>query len=140
GPPTWGSALSDFTYSISSSSCSSVTRPWKVGMMGWKPAVTLAAGLRIDSRTYASSTVTVSPLCKVTVFPNSPSSTGPRPCASGRWQVLHARSWNSFPPADASDPSGAPPLSHVWYSLGSITTTWPVIPEWRVPQYSAQNS
>jgi hypothetical protein len=34
---------------------------------------------------------------------------------------------------------GAPPLNQVWYSLGSITTTWPTMPECFVPQYSAQN-
>src|SRR5439155_4786961 len=84
---TWGNAWSDLTYSISSSSCSSDTRPWKVGMIGWKPAVTFAAGCRIDSRRYALSTVTVSPLCSETVLPKSPSSTGPRPCAAGRWLV-----------------------------------------------------
>ena len=42
-------------------------------------------------------------------------------------------------PADASDPSATPPLIHVWYSFGSMTTTSPVMPECRVPQYSAQN-
>ena len=51
--PTWrhSCSCSDFTYSISSSSCSSLTSPWKVGMIGWKPAATFAAGFRIDSRT-----------------------------------------------------------------------------------------
>src|SRR5262249_52696559 len=136
---TCGSSCSDFTYSISSSSCSSVTRPWNVGMIGWNPEAIFAAGWRIDSRTYPSSTVSVSPFWSVTVLPNRPSSTGPRPCASGRWQVLHARSRKSFAPAEASDPSAAPPLSHVWYSLGSMTTTSPVMPECFVPQYSAQN-
>src|SRR5262245_34808957 len=107
-------------------------------MIGWKPAVIFAAGFRIDSRTYASSTVCFSPFCSVTVLPNSPSSTGPRPCASGRWHVLHERLANSSAPPSASDP-GAPPLNHAWYSLGSITTTEPVMPECLVPQYSAQN-
>ena len=41
---------SDLTYSISASSCSSLTRPWNAGMTGWYPAVTFAAGVRIDSR------------------------------------------------------------------------------------------
>src|SRR5207342_3915524 len=132
---TCGSSCSDFTYSISSSSCSSVTSPWNVGMIGWNPDVIFAAGWRIDSRTYASSTVSVTPFWSVTVLPNSPSSTGPRPCASGRWQVLQARSWNSLAPADASEPSGAPPLSQAWNSLGSMTITSPVMPECLVPQY-----
>src|SRR5207249_2322151 len=48
---TCGSACSDLTYSMSSSSCSSDTRPWNVGMIGWNPAAILAAGVRIDSRT-----------------------------------------------------------------------------------------
>src|SRR6185295_19599707 len=48
---TCGSACSDFTYSISSSSCSSVTSPWNVGMIGWNPEAIFAAGWRIDSRT-----------------------------------------------------------------------------------------
>ena len=33
-------------YAISSSSCSSVTSPWNVGMIGWKPATTFALGLQ----------------------------------------------------------------------------------------------
>ena len=45
--PGW---LSDCTYAISCSSCSSLTSPWKVGMIGWKPATTFACGFRIDSR------------------------------------------------------------------------------------------
>src|SRR5207247_43432 len=31
---TWGSPFNDLTYSTSASSCSSVTRPWNVGMIG----------------------------------------------------------------------------------------------------------
>ena len=51
------------------------------------------------------------------------------PGASDRWQVMHARSWNSFWPWEASEPSDAPPESHAWYSVGSITTIVPIIPE-----------
>src|ERR1700674_3636031 len=108
-------------------------------MIGCPPAAILVLGWRMEPGTYASSIVTVSPLWVVTVLPHRPTRFGPRPCASGRWQVLHARSAKSFSPPDASDPSAAPPLSQVWYSLGSITTTSPVIPEWRVPQYWEQN-
>src|SRR5262245_17139460 len=68
-----------------------------------------------------------------------PSSRGPRPCPVDRWQVLHPSCWNSFWPFDASDPSVGPPLSQASYSDGSITYTHPIIPEWLVPQYSAQN-
>jgi hypothetical protein len=54
------------------------------------------------------------------------------------WQVTQPISVNSFSPAAGSEPSAAPP-SHVWKSLGSITTTLPIIAECLVPQYSAQN-
>jgi hypothetical protein len=53
------------------------------------------------------------------------------------WQVLHAYFWKSFSPCDASDPS-LPPASQRWYSVGSMTTTEPIMPECSVPQYSAQ--
>ena len=45
-----GARRSDLTYAISCSSCSSVTSPWNVGMIGWKPATIFACGFRIDSR------------------------------------------------------------------------------------------
>jgi hypothetical protein len=39
----------------------------------------------------------------------------------------------------AGESDVGPPLSQAWYSVGSITTTLPIIPECLVPQYSAQN-
>ena len=117
-------ACSDLTYSISASSCSSLIRPWKVGMTGWNPATIFAAGDSTDSRTYASSAVDrpgrspARPCCR-TGLERGARAPGP----SSRWQVLQARSWKSFWPCDAIDPSAAPPPSHAWYSFGSITTT-----------------
>jgi hypothetical protein len=51
--------------------------------------------------------------------------------------VLHAYFWKSFSPCEESEPS-LPPASQRWYSVGSITSTQPIIPECSVPQYSAQ--
>ena len=45
---------------------------------------------------------------------------------------------SSSPRGDQRLPAAPPPLSHVWYSPGSITTTSPIMPECWVPQYSAQ--
>ena len=65
-------------------------------------------------------------------------SDGPRPWPVSRWQVLQARSLNSLAPRSASVPSMPPPCSHAWYCAGSSTITLPIMPEWLVPQYSAQ--
>src|SRR5512140_511636 len=45
-----GRPFSDLTYSTSAINCSSLTRPWNVGMIGWNPSTTFAVGDRIDSR------------------------------------------------------------------------------------------
>ncbi len=50
GWPPPGSGCNDFTYSISASRSSSVTRPWNAGMIGWNPATTSSAGRRIELR------------------------------------------------------------------------------------------
>ena len=61
-----------------------VTMDHRGRVIGWNPAVILAEGVKIDSRIYASSTTIRCPPWSETVLPKSPSSTGPRPCASGR--------------------------------------------------------
>src|SRR5918993_127931 len=50
---------SDLMYSVSASSCSSLTWPWNVGMIGGNPATIFAWGFRIDSRMYAFVTATL---------------------------------------------------------------------------------
>ena len=47
------------------------------GMTGWKPSSTFAFGSRIDSRMYASSTVTVAPVASTSAAPNRSTSEGP---------------------------------------------------------------
>src|SRR5262249_38811828 len=42
--------FSDFKYVTSCSRFSSLTMPWKAGMIGWKPCTTLACEFMIDSR------------------------------------------------------------------------------------------
>src|SRR5688572_2433599 len=68
-------------------------------MTGANPAATVADGFRIDSRTYSSSTVREPQPGSVTGLPNTPVSTGPMSAPSGRWQLIHPSSWNSFSPA-----------------------------------------
>ena len=113
---------SDLMYSISCSSCSSLTRPWKVGMIGWKPGDDLRAG--VQDRLAEVGLVRRHHLAArraPTGLPKSPSSTGPRPCASARWQRDARRGpVNSFCPAAAIDRLAAPPPSHAWYSAGSM--------------------
>src|SRR5207253_11483424 len=50
-PTSAPGACSDWMYAMSCMTPSSLTRPWKVGMMGWYPSTTFAVGVRIDSRT-----------------------------------------------------------------------------------------
>ena len=108
-------SLSDLTYAISCRSCSSVTSPWKVGMIGWNPATIFACGCRIDSRMYASSNVTVCPVCQLDLLAVEPLQHGAaRPGRRRVWQVTQTRSLNSFAPASAMVPPVEPPPSHAW--------------------------
>ncbi len=52
GPPAApeGLGFNDFTYATSALSCSSLTSPWKTGMMGLNPLTTFAPGVKMDSR------------------------------------------------------------------------------------------
>ena len=52
GPPAApdGLGFNDFTYATSAFSCSSLTSPWKTGMMGLNPLTIFAPGVRMDSR------------------------------------------------------------------------------------------
>ena len=116
-----------------------MTWPWNVGMIGWKPATTFAVGFRIDSRTYAASAVSVLAVAEVdgrVPAARSAPARGPgsRRAVAGdagklREELLAALRERAF--------GGAPP-SQAWYSACGITTTWPIIPECFVPQYSAQ--
>ena len=65
-------------------------------------------------------------------------SDGPRPWPLSRWQVLHARSLEQPGAALRQRALSPPPCSHAWYCAGSSTVTLPIMPEWLVPQYSAQ--
>ena len=56
------------------------------------------------------------------------------------WQVAQPRSVKSLAPSSAMEPVGLPPASQVWNAPGSIAVTLPIIREWLMPQYSAQNS
>ena len=82
-------------------------------MIGWKPAVTFAAGFRIDSRRYASSTDDrLAALQRhglaEQALEHRPAALRVGPMAGVAREVVRTAS----APADASDPSGAPPLSH----------------------------
>src|SRR5947209_6555376 len=45
-----GGWLSDLMYATSAFNCSSLTKPWKTGIMGLNPRTTFAPGLKMDSR------------------------------------------------------------------------------------------
>ena len=119
--------LSDFKCTISCSSCSSDTMPWNGGMIGANPATTFACGLTIDSagrrrRRPASRRPAARPRGR------RHRRFGPREAASPVWQVTQARLVNNFSPAAAGESASGPPLSQAWCSVGSITTTLPIIP------------
>ena len=46
-------------YATSDTSCSSVTCPLNVGMIGWKPSTIWLLGFKIEFRMYSSFAVTV---------------------------------------------------------------------------------
>src|SRR6185369_6092799 len=61
--------LKDFTYAIRARSCSSVTCPLNVGMIGEKPSTICELGSSIELRIYASSATTVDPPTSFTCLP-----------------------------------------------------------------------
>ena len=70
-------------------------------------------------------TVTAEPSASATRLPNRLRKTGPRPCgcpSSTAWHEAQPRSRKTFWPCSPGE-SVAPPASHCWYSVGSMTTT-----------------
>src|SRR5262249_40073564 len=80
-------------------SCSRINVLSNVGMIGSNPFTTLAFGLSSDSRTYASSTVTVPPPSNCSVLPQIPFQLGPLLLLpSTVWQELQPfRSYCNLP-------------------------------------------
>ena len=80
------------------------TWPKPAGMIpGAKPSTTFALGSTIDSRRYASSTVTVVPPASVSCFPNRPSHVGPMPAdPSVVWQPVQPAPWATVLPCAGS--------------------------------------
>src|ERR1017187_1564407 len=107
-------------------------------MIGWNPSTIFACGLRMDSRMYCSSAITVWPFWRWTGLPKRLSRLGPRAMESLRWHVLQACCAKSLAPAEARDSLRDPPESDAWNAAGSITWTQPIIEECFVPQYCEQ--
>ena len=129
---------SDFTYARSLSRSSSFTCPWNVGMIGWKPFTDLR--LRVEDRFADVVVVRLDDRVVAQRDVGAVQSREHRAAAGGVVRVagvarvlleelLALRRQRSF--AAAGEPASDT-------SLGSITSTHPIIPECSVPQYSAQ--